>query len=137
MIMMLIIRYKLIKVLMLKINKIVKSVCFYVILISTCRWRAFPHASVANIATFPSTSLILRLNGLNRQDKISFGAMLSPNIPSLRASDKLQSFTRNLRQTLVFMWNSKIRESFNFYFQQFFTSINKFFIFTGRLSTRL
>ena len=29
---------------------------------------------------------------------------------------RLQSFTKYLRQTLVFMWNNKIRESFNFHF---------------------
>ena len=28
----------------------------------------------------------------------------------------LQSFAKYLRQTLVFMWNSEIRESFDFYF---------------------
>ena len=75
---------------------------------------------------FPGTRLILRLNGLNRQDKISFGAMLSPNIPSLtvlleRGTDKLQSFTRFLRYTLVIREkNSEIRESFNFYFSAVF-----------------
>ena len=31
----------------------------------------------------PNESNIFNLNGLNRRDKISFGATLSPNIPSL------------------------------------------------------
>ena len=48
-----------------------------------------------------------------------------------------QSFTKCLRQTLVFMWNSKIRESFISIFPQFFAGINKIFILGGRLGTRL
>ena len=53
----------------------------------------FPHISVATITTFPGTN-IFKLNGLNRRDKISFGAMPSPKIPSLTIlletlSDKL------------------------------------------------
>ena len=31
--------------------------------------------------------------------------------------DDLQSFTKYFRQTLVFMWNSALRETFNFFFQ--------------------
>ena len=44
---------------MLKINKIVKSVCFQVIpYIPLPREGLFPHISVATITTFPGTSLI-------------------------------------------------------------------------------
>ena len=54
---------------------------------------------------------------------------------------ELQSFTKYLRLTLVFMWNTALREKFNFCFQEFFVSIIfvsiKFFIFPGRLCTRL
>ena len=58
---------------------------------------------------FPGTSLqipvfyrynIFKLNGLNSRDKISFGAMPSPNIPSLtvmleKLSDKLCGMGEN------------------------------------------
>ena len=40
-----------------------------------------------------------------------------------------QSFTKYLRLTLVFMWNSAL--------QEFFASINNVFILAGRLGTRL
>ena len=35
-------------------------------------------------------------------------------------STDLQSFTKCLRQTLVFMWNIEIRDSFNFSFSAVF-----------------
>ena len=60
------------------------------------------------------------------------------NVPivSLDSSNKiklvLQSFTRHLRQTLVYMWSSEIWESCNFYLQQVFASINKIFYFGRR-----
>ena len=38
---------------------------------------------------------------------------------------RLQSFTKNLRRTLVLMWNSEVQENFNFYFSAVFASINK------------
>ena len=31
-----------------------------------------------------------------------------------------QSFTKYLRQTLVFMWDNALREKFNFYFSDFY-----------------
>ena len=43
----------------------------------------FPHISVSTITTFGATSLLSKINGLNRQDKIYLGAMPSQNIPSL------------------------------------------------------
>ena len=49
----------------------------------------------------------------------------------------LQSWTKYLRQTLVFMWNSIIRVNFNSIFQQFFASINKIFLLGGRLGATL
>ena len=60
------------------------------------------------------------------------------NVPivSLDSSNKiklvLQSFTRHLRQTLVYMWSREIWESCNFYLQQVFASINKIFYFGRR-----
>ena len=48
-----------------------------------------------------------------------------------------QSFAKYLKQTLSFMWSSKVRESFNLYFSSVFFSINKIFILGGRLGTKL
>ena len=48
----------------------------------------------------------------------------------------LESFTKYLRQNLVFMWKSALREKFNFYFQETFTSADTIFISRGELSTR-
>ena len=39
--------------------------------------------------------------------------------------DNLQSFTKYMILTLVFMWNSALREKFDFFFQEIFTSVNK------------
>ena len=36
-----------------------------------------------------------------------------------------------------FIWNSDLREKFNFYFQEFWTSIEKKIILAGRLGTSL
>ena len=55
-------------------------------------------------------------------------------IPS---ATNLQSFSKYLRQTLDFMWNSKIQESFNIYISADFASINKIFILRGRMGTSL
>ena len=55
---------------------------------------------------------------------------------------RLQSFTKKLRLTLLFMRNSgkvdygKLQEKFK-EFQEFFASINKIFISAGRLGARL
>ena len=49
----------------------------------------------------------------------------------------VQSFTKYLRLTLVFMWNSWLREKFNFCAARVFASINKIFILSGRLASRL
>ena len=49
----------------------------------------------------------------------------------------LQSFTKYLRLTLVFMWNSWRREKFNFCVARVFASINKICILSGRLATGL
>ena len=49
----------------------------------------------------------------------------------------LQSFTKYMRLNLVFMWNSALREKFDFLFSRVFGSINKTFILAGRLGTRL
>ena len=48
-----------------------------------------------------------------------------------------QSLTKYLRLTLVFMWNSALRESLLSVFQEFFASINKIFILVGGLGARL
>ena len=48
-----------------------------------------------------------------------------------------QSFTKYVRLNLVLMWNSAPREKINFCFSEFFASIKKFLILTGRLDTRL
>ena len=50
---------------------------------------------------------------------------------------KLQSRTKYLRQALIFIWNNTLREKFILYFKKFFASIDKNFIFSGRLGTRL
>ena len=47
-----------------------------------------------------------------------------------------QSWTNFMRETLVFKWNSTIRENFKF-FQQFSGSIKKILGLEGRLGTRL
>ena len=49
----------------------------------------------------------------------------------------VQSFTKYLRQTLVFMGNSKIRKTLISLFWQFFASINKISILGGGLETKL
>ena len=49
----------------------------------------------------------------------------------------LQSFTKYLRLTLVFMRNSALREKVNFCFSRVFASVNKMFILAGRLGTTL
>ena len=49
----------------------------------------------------------------------------------------LQSLTIYLRLTLVFMWNSWIREKFNFCVARVFASINKICILSGRPATGL
>ena len=50
---------------------------------------------------------------------------------------KLQPFTKYLRLTLVFLWNSALREKFNFCFSRVFASIDKISILAGRLGARL
>ena len=68
----------------LKINKIVKSVCFHVIPYIHSPWRVFSaHISGDHNHISRYKSNIFKLNGLKRRDKISFGAMPSPNIPSV------------------------------------------------------
>ena len=49
----------------------------------------------------------------------------------------LQSLTKYLIQNLVFIWNSALREKFNFYFSAVFASIDKIFILGGKIGTRL
>ena len=80
---------------MLKTNKIIKSVCFHVILHIHSHVKGFfaPISGDHNhVSRYESN--IFKLNGLIRRDKISFGAMPCPNIPSLtvlleKLSDKL------------------------------------------------
>ena len=43
----------------------------------------------------------------------------------------LQSLTKYLRLTLVFMWNKALREKFNFCFSRIFASMYKIFILAG------
>ena len=49
----------------------------------------------------------------------------------------LQSWTKYMRQTLVFIWNSAIQENFNFYSSAVFCYYQKTFSLGGRLGTRL
>ena len=52
----------------------------------------------------------------------------------------LQSFTEYLRLTVVFMWNSTVRENFNFYFSRVFCQYFQFckkFSFGRATGTRL
>ena len=48
-----------------------------------------------------------------------------------------QSVTKYLRLTLVFAWNSALRDKLNFFFYSFFDRIAKIFILAGRLHTRV
>ena len=48
-----------------------------------------------------------------------------------------QSWPKYMRQTLVLVWNSALREKFNFNFWAVFATIGKIFIWKERLSTRL
>ena len=50
---------------------------------------------------------------------------------------ELQSFTKYLRQTLVFMWNGAQAKSIISIFQEIFASIKKIYILAGRLGTRI
>ena len=47
----------------------------------------------------------------------------------LLGMEYLQPWTKYLRQTLVFLLSSALREKCNFYFHEFFVSIKKFFLF--------
>ena len=47
-----------------------------------------------------------------------------------------QSFTKDLKRALVFMWNSALRQKFNFSFSRAFASINKIFILAGGQDTK-
>ena len=49
----------------------------------------------------------------------------------------VQSYNHVIIKTLVFMWNSWLREKFNFCAARVFASINKIFILSGRLASRL
>ena len=49
----------------------------------------------------------------------------------------LQPFPKYMRLTLVSMWNSALREKFNFCFSRTFASIDKIFILAGRLGRGL
>ena len=49
----------------------------------------------------------------------------------------LQPFTKYLRHTVVFMWNSKIQESVNFYSSIVLCYNQKYFILGGRPGTKL
>ena len=61
------------------------------------------------------------------------------NYQSFRTSKEVQPFTKYLRQTLVFMWNSALREKFNFlsFFSSLLLILTKKIIFGGRLGTKL
>ena len=48
-----------------------------------------------------------------------------------------QSFPKYLRLTLVFTWNSALREKFSFYFSRFVARIDKIIFYTRRLHTRV
>ena len=49
----------------------------------------------------------------------------------------LESVTGYLRLTLVFLWNSRPREKFDYFFRDVFTSINKILNLAGGMGTRL
>ena len=61
------------------------------------------------------------------------------NIPyiMLPQGSVVQSSTKYMRQTLVFMWKSTIQEKFNFHFFLSFLLVSKNFSLEGRLGTRL
>ena len=59
------------------------------------------------------------------------------NRNNINKKEELQSFTKNLTLTLVFMWNSALQKSLISVFQEFFACINKIYILAGRLGTRL
>ena len=61
---------------------------------------------------------------------------ITENINKLTTYMNLQSSTKYLQLTLVFMCNSALREEFNFCIPGFFASINKIYILARRLSTR-
>ena len=50
---------------------------------------------------------------------------------------ELQSFTKYLRLTLVFMWNGAQAKSIISIFQEIFAGVKKIYILAGRLGTRL
>ena len=89
-IIMLIIRYKLIKITLIiiiknqRVVKINKLVCFHIIPYIHSPMKGFSaHISGYHNCISRCNSYIIKLNGLNSRDKISFSAMHSPNIPSL------------------------------------------------------
>ena len=55
----------------------------------------------------------------------------------LFSKNNLQPWRKYLREALFFMWNTALRENYNFYFLSVFASIDKIFILGGRLGTRL
>ena len=61
------------------------------------------------------------------------------NIPyiMLPQGSVVQSLTKYMRQTLVFMRKSTIREKINFHFFRSFLLVSKNFSLEGRLGTRL
>ena len=65
-------------------------------------------------------------------ENIEYSELPSPMV----LGRQLQSFTKYLRLTLVFMRISVLRETFNFCFSSFFASINKIFILAGRLNAQ-
>ena len=67
---------------------------------------------------------------------IFLSALSWKQIRILQYSSLLQSWPKYMRQTLMLVWNSALRENFNFNFEQFFAYIDKIFILRGRLSFR-
>ena len=86
------------------------------------------HLKRHKLMTLKSLFLTLRVKKIVKQIKFEWvrGGLESRNC------FQRQSFTKYLRQTLVFMRNNALREKFNFCFQEIFTSTDKFFFFWSR-----
>ena len=63
-----------------------------------------------------STSLKQKLNSCSITDFSLLCEIFACRVQQLHMEINLQSFTKYLRLTLVFMWNSVLQEKFNFYF---------------------
>ena len=82
----------------------------------------------------PLANCIILIEPLFQKEKI-FGLEMNSTKYWMKLS--LQSWTKYLRQTRVFLWNRALREESNFYLPEFFASIDKIFILGAGLRTRI